>query len=432
MTSPWQRPGILRAGPLMSTLDLLDDGFPHGTPEGFRAGCRTVACPAAIPCRTVYTRYNGDLSFARRLDGGMSLEAILEQDAERKARTRRDDRAAATADQRAEAAAALKPTTSSKPQPPVARRPARAKPGSRPPALVEDPARESAHAGYAWVAAARTRLEKLGEDARVQVDGDLNLYVEALDRYVDELERWRLQRGQLRAQLTAASARLRLAKIAAGTGLSVGGAIEKALARATEEHRAAAAAYDSARRPVEPERPRIPRRPRKPRAPRELQPHGTNACRARGCERPECIEAGQAYHREWMAQRKGQPIPAEYHGSAYGYQLGCKDRSACPAEISCADASLAEERRRRREAGIPEQAPRVPAGPVREHVRALMAAGMSVIGIAEDAGVSLSGVKTLLYGRSGARKGEMPSEIEAEKAQRILWLPTPVRTSRSA
>ncbi len=134
-----------------------------------------------------------------------------------------------------------------------------------------------------------------------------------------------------------------------------------------------------------------------------------------------------------MQQRRAEGIPLEHHGTAYGYQLGCKDRETCPGEISCADASLAEERRRRREAGITEQAARVPAEPVREHVRQLMAGGMTVLRIAEKADVSKTGVKILLYGRSGARKGELPREIEESKAQRILALqPTGMTLTISA
>lgn len=51
-----------------------------------------------------------------------------------------------------------------------------------------------------------------------------------------------------------------------------------------------------------------------------------------------------------------------------------------------------------------------------------MNAGMSVLGIAETAGVSKSGVKTLLYGRTGPRAGEFPAHIEADKATRLLAL----------
>jgi len=49
-----------------------------------------------------------------------------------------------------------------------------------------------------------------------------------------------------------------------------------------------------------------------------------------------------------------------------------------------------------------------------------MAAGMAVLTIADVAGVSRTGLKVLLYGRSGERKGEMPAQIEADKARRIL------------
>ena len=131
-----------------------------------------------------------------------------------------------------------------------------------------------------------------------------------------------------------------------------------------------------------------------------------------------------------MAEQQRQRIQEKHHGTAYGYQLGCKDRSNCPAEISCADASLNEERRRARNAGIPEQAPRVPAEPVRLYVRELMASGMTLLSIAAEAQVSKTGIKILLYGRSGARKGELPSAIEQAKAERIMQL-TPRRDTSS-
>ena len=69
----------------MSTLDLLDDSFPHGTPDGYRQGCRSAACPAVIPCRTVHSRYSGDYSFARLIDAGVPLAEILERDAAERA-----------------------------------------------------------------------------------------------------------------------------------------------------------------------------------------------------------------------------------------------------------------------------------------------------------------------------------------------------------
>lgn len=51
-----------------------------------------------------------------------------------------------------------------------------------------------------------------------------------------------------------------------------------------------------------------------------------------------------------------------------------------------------------------------------------MASGMTILSIAADAQVSKTGIKILLYGRSGARKGELPAAIEQAKADRIMQL----------
>lgn len=411
----------------MSTLDLLTDTFPHGTLDGYRLGCRTAACPAVLPCRAVHSRYCGDFTFAKLIDAGVPLAEILERDAAEKESIRHRDQIAARKARRAaaqpKAAARTKTatrpraagtTTSPRPKPAAAQQPARTSRPQRP------------HPGHKWLAEATEAIAQLPADMQAQRREDLAQYRRDLDRHVAELAQWQERRDAARAHLKAAASTLKTATIASGTGLSVSGAIENALHAATIQHQAATdtLAQVDQQKPPAPAKPRAPRPPRAPRIskPRQLQPHGTNACRARGCDRPECIEAGREYHRIWMQQRRAESIPLEHHGTAYGYQLGCKDRETCPAEISCADASLAEERRRRREAGIGEQAPRVPAEPVREHVRQLMAGGMTVLGIAEKAGVSKTGVKILLYGRSGARKGELPREIEETKAQRILAL----------
>lgn len=402
----------------MSTLDLLTDTFPHGTPDGYRLGCRTAACPAVLPCRAVHTRYCGDFAFAKLIDAGVPLPEILERDAAAKEGIRQRDKIAAREERRAAA------------HPKTTRPRARAVAKTTPPRATPTPQRQTPpprpHPGYKWLAQATESITQLPANLQTRRSEDLAQYRRELDRHVGELEQWRQRRAVARAQLTTAAAALKTATIASGTGLSVSGAIESALNAATNQHRAAAEALASIdqERPAAPAKPRTPRPRRAPRAtqPRQLQPHGTNACRARGCDRPECVEAGREYHRRWMRRRRAEGIPLEHHGTAYGYQLGCKDRETCPAEISCADASLAEERRRRREAGITEQAARVPAEPVREHVRQLMAGGMTVLGIAEKADVSKTGVKILLYGRSGARKGELPREIEESKAQRILAL----------
>ena len=114
----------------MSTLDLLDDSFPHGTPNGYRRGCRTAACPALIPCRTVHIRYVGDFSFARLFDAGTPLAEILERDAAARDEARQSDKIAAREERDAAADAArtrrAKPTST-----PRAKRAASPKPARR-------------------------------------------------------------------------------------------------------------------------------------------------------------------------------------------------------------------------------------------------------------------------------------------------------------
>lgn len=413
----------------MSALDLLDDSFPHGTPEGFRAGCRGGACPAPLSCRAVNTRYSGDFTFRRLVDSGMPLEEILDRDATERAGIRDRDRAA---EREARRAAAAPPAARTKPRTarPRATQPRPSRPKTSPPAtltptVAAEPQLRAypAHPDYSWLAAAREILLTLDGERGASRRAALDQYEADLDQHCERLTQWRHDLQRHRAELRAATEDLKTATTAARIGLSMGGAITAALQAATTRHAEATARLDAhlQLRPAAPPKPRMPRRPARSTT-RELQPHGTNACRARGCDRPECIEAGRAYHREWMAGRRAEDVPLEYHGTAYGYQLGCKDRSACPAETSCSDASIAEERRRRREAGIPEQAPRVPADPIRTYVRRLMASGWTILAIAAAADVSKTGIKILLYGRSGARKGELPAAIEKEKAQRILAL----------
>ncbi len=353
----------------MSTLDLLTDTFPHGTPDGYRLGCRTAACPALLPCRAVHSRYCGDFTFAKLIDADVPLAEILERDAAEKEGIRQRDKIAAREARRAAALPktpartktatrlrAAETPTSPRPKPTAAQQPAH-------PARPQRP-----HPGHKWVAQAAESIAQLPADMQAQRREDLTQYRRDLDRHVVELAQWQERRDTARAHLKAAAAALKTATIASGTGLSVNGAIENALHTATIQHQAATdalAQVDQQKHPA-PAKPRAPLRPRAPRVsnPRQLQPHGTNACRARGCDRPECIEAGREYHRIWMQQRRAEGIPLEHHGTAYGYQLGCKDRETCPSEISCADASLAEERRRR----LPRR--RAPPAPRSRHQRA--------------------------------------------------------------
>lgn len=74
----------------MNALDLLfDDAFPHGTLDGYAAGCRGGRCPAPVRCRDVHLRYQGDFAFRRQLQSGLSPAAIIEAERRRAAQQRR-------------------------------------------------------------------------------------------------------------------------------------------------------------------------------------------------------------------------------------------------------------------------------------------------------------------------------------------------------
>lgn len=65
----------------MKAQIMHDATFPHGTAEGFRAGCRGSHCPAAMSCRDVNVRVAGDFAFRRLFDAGVPVETILEREA---------------------------------------------------------------------------------------------------------------------------------------------------------------------------------------------------------------------------------------------------------------------------------------------------------------------------------------------------------------
>lgn len=69
----------------MSAADRLEDGFPHGTPDGYRQGCKGSHCPEAdegrLSCMQAYTRYQSDFGYRRRVDEGMTPVQLWEFDA---------------------------------------------------------------------------------------------------------------------------------------------------------------------------------------------------------------------------------------------------------------------------------------------------------------------------------------------------------------
>jgi DNA-binding CsgD family transcriptional regulator len=443
----------------MSTAaTLYAPGFPHGTVDGYRRGCHGSVCGALIACRDVYRRYQGDFTFRRQIDADVPVEEIYARDAAAADAARESDKAAARVERR-RAAAAKRPK---QPRPAGAPRAARTLTG---PTALERHGDEITrlHAeglsdqmiardmgmsrsrvaqlrralGLAPVEKERRerparhsrapRSSAAADVARLHAEGLRDIEIaERLELNVNYVGN--LRRGQGLPLIPAPqreSTRRRYGKrrdrrpdvaAAHADGLTDREIGERLGMSPSEVGRLRRELGLASHRPA-------PRR----RNPADLLPHGTNASYARGCRCDACHQAQREYYREWARKKRAQGIPAEHHGTPYGYQLGCRSRKACPAETTCTDASLAEERRRRREAGIPAAPDRADAAPVRAHVRALIDSGRSVLWIAQEADVSLSGIKTLIYGRSGARKGEFPAHIETAKATKLLALKGPNR-----
>jgi hypothetical protein len=454
---------------------LLTPDFPHGTKAGYDRGCKGGSCPAAIPCRDVRRRYLSDADFRRLIDAGVSLEEIVsidraaaETDAaiEKRRRRGQPDPAPVTVAS-ADAAEARRPT----PSPPAVRPETFVKPvadvdeqwgdvghlveqsapDAVPAADLTPRQREQEEVRRRTVAAegrnARRILDALAPGPRkwavrkvwmaIAPDGSTHgpfeeqqealTFVSAqfpapeltsLSPTSDEPEP---QRRTRRVWTDADEAR---ARALWGRGLT-----DSAIAREMDKDRGALARRLRSLGLAANDGPRLPRpaKVKTPSKPREVQGHGTNASYARGCRCDDCKAAARAYQRDYVARRKAEGVPADRHGTAYGYQLGCKDRATCPAEPTCTDVVLAKDIDRRRAQGVPEQAPMVAAEPVRDHVRALMAAVIRRDDIADAAEVSRSILGTLLYGRSD-RKGVQQEQIKAETARRVLALPIPTKT----
>jgi len=64
----------------VSALALLEDGFPHGTRDGYDAGCRGRICSGrdlfGRSCSEAAIAYRGDWTYQKRVDAGMSAAEI--------------------------------------------------------------------------------------------------------------------------------------------------------------------------------------------------------------------------------------------------------------------------------------------------------------------------------------------------------------------
>jgi transcriptional regulator with XRE-family HTH domain len=101
------------------------------------------------------------------------------------------------------------------------------------------------------------------------------------------------------------------------------------------------------------------------------------------------------------------------HGTRNGYVL---DRCRC---APCSQAATAYESNRVRQTAYGRWQPYVDAEPARQHVRALMAAGIGFKRVARLAGVSHSSVAKLLYGEA-SRRLEPSKRIRPETERRLL------------
>lgn len=95
----------------MNAAILHDTTFPHGSPDGFTAGCHGAHCPAPVACRDVYRRYNGDWSFRKKIDAGATPVDIVAEEAERERVAAEEERAA-----RRKAKARQRPKSQPKPK----------------------------------------------------------------------------------------------------------------------------------------------------------------------------------------------------------------------------------------------------------------------------------------------------------------------------
>lgn len=122
------------------------------------------------------------------------------------------------------------------------------------------------------------------------------------------------------------------------------------------------------------------------------------ALRVHSCDKHRAKNEARARGERRSAAADRTPKPCVHllaqheHGSHAAYVL---DRCRCSP---CRDANAAYERNRSRQNAYGRWTPHVPAAPVREHVRGLMAAGIGLKQIARLSGIAHSTLGKLVYG----------------------------------
>jgi DNA-binding NarL/FixJ family response regulator len=453
------------------TLELLAE-MQHGTVAGYRAGCHGSqnSCGAAASCATVYTRYQGDWGFRKRVDAGedpvdifaaelAEAEAVRVRD---KAANRKHAKAEVEKQTRRAVAQIIRQDVERLAQSGLTSKQIAAELGVSPTTV--------ARARHALGVSIRVSQRHVDLDAVARLHGEGMLdkdIAEKLDASRDSVSRARKKLGLPRLRHTKVSredvSRLHAeglmdVEIAARLGIdpSTVAKVRKQLgvsknartivdtssgervarndrladmvrdgltdAEIAEQLAMTVGAVSQVRRSLglTSNRPVKTRSPRPAGEPRALAGHGTNAAYARGCRCDDCKTANREYMREYRASRKRNGA-GEHHGTAYGYQLGCRG-PGCPSRPSCTHMMLEQDPARRRAAGIPSKE-LIDAYPARAHIGDLHAAGMSYQRIAEAAGVPWSAVKSVMFSRGADRPPV--EQLLAERAAAILSVPIP-------
>lgn len=102
--------------------------------------------------------------------------------------------------------------------------------------------------------------------------------------------------------------------------------------------------------------------------------------------------------------------------------LVCYNLHQCRCQPCSTHRMQTEERRRKDKAYGRYDSGLVDADPVREHILMLSEYGIGYKRVAELAGVGITGVRSLIWGRQdpGDRYGEIPKRVAREKAEKIL------------
>lgn len=157
-------------------------------------------------------------------------------------------------------------------------------------------------------------------------------------------------------------------------------------------------------------------------------------CTHAGCTKRSV--ARRLCHAHYQAAWKGgelgqhQKLPPREKKHDYVCPDGHKHAAASTCYIqhqcrctSCCEAHNARERNRSKQKAYGRfDTGLVDADPVREHILMLGEFGIGYKRVAELAGVGITGVRTLIWGRQepGPRHGEIPKRVAREKAEKIL------------